>query len=655
MIEKMKKTISLLILILIPVFGFAQPSDTLITIDGHVVDSEEFMRIYNKNSNIAEENQKSIDEYLDLFINYKLKVVEAENLGYDTVTSFIQEMESYTHQLAKPYLEKNQSLDSFVMEAYERQQEEVNASHILLKINKNSLPADTARVYNRIIALREQILAGKDWDQVIKDESRDPDNPIGGDLGWFSVFRMVYPFETAAYQTPVGEISMPVRTDYGYHLIKVNGRRPSKGEVKGAHIMTILPRNPNEVEKEAAWDKINKAYAALEAGADWDSVALEYSEHKSTYKRGGSMGYIRTGSAPDTLLETLFSLDTFEYSQPFPTQYGFHIVMPEAFKPNPPFEEVEADIRAKVRSTGDILRITEEQMMNNIKEEYGFAFNEEKLDTLYKLMDTTMYSGTWDPGVAAGLSDTVFFIGDTVYTQYDVAKFFAQRRVAVRVMALDMTMRARFLRMMDDKIVEYERIRLPQKYPEYKNLLQEYHDGILLFNLTEDKVWRKAVEDSAGLKTFYDTLAEKYMWEQRIAISKYTYADSSITDVLLPLAQKRAKSGLNASAISKIVCPEDSVPCITLTELKYERGDNAVADSITWKKKQYLISRDNQNIVLYVVDAILKPVEKTLEDARGLYTADYQTHLEDKWVADLRAKYEITVNRELLEELKSQE
>ncbi len=652
--RKMKKLISLLSLILSTAFICAQPVDTLLKIDGHIVDSEEFMRIYNKNSSIAEENQKSIDEYLDLFINYKLKVVEAENLGYDTTDAFVNEIRGYTQQLARPYMEMNNSLDSFVLEGYQRMQEEINASHILLKLHKNSLPADTARVYNRLIALREQLIAGKDWDQLIIDESPDPENPIGGDLGWFTAFRMVYPFETVAYNTPVGEISMPVRTEYGYHLVRVNDRRPARGDVKASHIMVFVRRNPSLVDKEAALNKINKAYEALESGEDWNDVAREYSEHEATKKRGGYLGYINPNNAPEEMLDELFKLDTFEYSKPFLTRYGYHIARPEEFRPIPSFEEAEESVRSKVKNTGDISDITKEQQLQRIKDEYGFNFDEEKLNPLYALADSDMYAGTWDPKIASDLLDTVFYIGDTVYTQFDIAKAWSSRRVTGPFMDIEILLRQRVLRLVDQKVEEYGRDRLPEKYPEYKHLLQEYHDGILLFNLTEEKVWKKAVEDSAGLQRFYDGLPEKYMWEKRIAFTKYTYSDSSLTDALIQLAKKRAAAGQDAVTLSSLLCPEDSLPCVSFTELKYEQGDNAVADSLTWKKGRYLTSSDDDGYVLYMVDAILKPTEKTLEDARGLYTADYQTQLEKEWIAGLRQKYTVDVNEELLNTLKAE-
>jgi peptidyl-prolyl cis-trans isomerase SurA len=651
----MRKYISFILFIVIPQLSFCIDNDTLLTIDDVVVSPEEFIRIYNKNSSIAEENQKSIDEYLDLFINYKLKVIEAENLGYDTMSTFIKEMEGYTKQLAKPYLSNNEVIDSLVKEAYERSTEEINASHILLTLDKNASGKTAERVYNRSMEIRSELLSGKSFEQVVDEYSSDPNNKIGGDLGWFTAFRMVYPFETGAYNTPVGEVSMPVRTDYGYHLIVVNDRRPARGEVKAAHIMIMLPKNPNDLDKEAGWQKIEKAYEELEAGASWDSVAAQYSEHRASSRKGGYLGWMTTGTAPDEFLDIAFALDSGAYSKPFETKYGYHIVKKLDYKGIPSFEEAKTEIEKKVRNTSESQQIAKNQLLEKIKAEYGFGYYEENLTAIFKVADSLkMYEGVWNADTASNLLDTVFYIGDKSYSQYDIAKYLAGKRMVKR-RNLDQQIKDRTQSFINDEIIAYEGSKLPDKYPEYKHLLEEYHDGILLFNLTEDKVWQKAIEDSAGLENYYNSLSEKHRWEKRIAVTKYAYNDSALITPLLKAAKTRAKKKLDKTALSKIVCPQDTVVCVDFTEIKYEMGDNAIADSITWKKGSFLQTRDGQKYILYYVDAVIPEQDKTLSDARGIYTADYQTYLENQWIEELRGKYEIRVNQEVLNALKKEQ
>ena len=639
----------------IALFQLLPAQEILLTIDDHPITKDEFLRIYNKNSGITTEDKKSVDEYLDLFINYKLKVIEAENLGYDTMPSFIKEMEGYTEQLAKPYLENNEMTDSLVDEAYRNSFYEVNASHILIPLDKNALPEDTVKAYNRIMAIRNRIVNnGESWDDVIKDESSDPKSPIGADLGWFTVLRMVYPFEAAAFNTPVGEISTPVRTDYGYHLIRVNDKRDYRGEVFASHIVVTTPKNPSELEIEAAKSKIDKAYAELENGVPWDSVVVKYSEHRSSIKNGGRIGWLRSGNCPDTLLEACYALDSGQYSGPIQTQYGFHIIKPQYYRRPPFYNKNDEDFKKKVVQNHYVQNLTEGQILDRIKQEYGFTFYPENLEELYSVVDSSLYTKEWDPKIAIEMTKPVFSIGDSTYTQYDVAKYIAKIYHIKRIGLLNSVYNAA-INYSNKKIKNYEINQLPNKYPDYKYLLEEYHDGILLFNLTEDMVWRKAVEDSVGLQKFYNELSEKYKWDSRVLITKYSYKDSTLTETLIKAAKSRRKKGLTAMDVSKILCPQDTVPCISFVELKYEKGDNAIADSIPWKPKANLVSHDKNNIILYYVEAILPPQTKELNDARGLYTADYQTYLEKLWIDKLRAKHSININEAVLNEIKKEE
>ncbi len=652
----MKKYLSILTVFISFQISFCQDNpQTLMTIDGREISKDEFLRIYNKNKDIAEDQQKSVDEYIDLFINYKLKVIEAENLGYDTMSSFLNEMNKYTKQLTDPYLENEEVLDSLVVEVYNRSLEEVNASHILFKISHDGLPKDSFRIYNRLMKIRERLVSGESFHDVVDDESRNPDNKIGSDLGWFTAFRMVYPFEEAAYNTPVGEVTMPVKTDFGYHLIKVNDRRKNRGEVNASHIMTTLPKESTELEKEAAKQKIEKAYAELQQGTDWNEVAIKYSEHRGTASRGGSLGWLSSVNAPEIILDSCFAIDSGTFSQPFLSKYGYHIVKVTAYKPLPSFEDVKEDYKRKLRNTSDVKRISEKQVLDKIKSKHGFEFIEENIDTLYSIVDTSIIEKNWDPELAKDLNEPVFRIGDRVYNQYEIAKHLTTVRRGIRVLPLDQWIRKTITNFANEEVLNYERDLLPSMHSDLKYLLEEYHDGILLFNLTEDIVWQKAIEDSLGLKKFYNELPEKYSWEERISISKYTYADSSLIQALLKTAKVKAKKNLSAEQISFQICPQDSVPCLKVVEMKYEKGDNAVADSLTWKKGSYLTSRNKDKHVLYYVDAILPAQTKQLNDARGLYTADYQSFLEKQWIEELRNKYTIKIDEEILNDIKSQE
>jgi len=628
--------------------------EVLMKIDSKEISKDEFLRIYNKNKSIAEDHQKSIDEYIDLFINYKLKVLEAENLGYDTMSSFIEEMDNYTTQLTDSYLENDEKLDSMVVEAYKRSLEEISGKHILFQISYNSLPQDTIKVYDSIMKVRAKLVAGEPFEKVLDEATVDPNHKVGGNLGWFSAFRMVYPFEIAAYNLPIGEVSMPIRTNFGYHLIIIDGHRKNRGLIEASHIMTVFPKNASDLEKETAEQKIDSAYSELQQGTEWNAVARKYSEHLATSGKGGYLGWLGSKNAPAILLDSCFAIDSGTYSQPFLSSYGYHIVKRHANKPVPPFEEVKEEYKNNMRHNILIKRYTQDQIINNIKNEYGFEYFEENLDTIYNLLDSNIYKYKWNPAIAKNLTKPVFTIGDKNYTQYEFAKYISKQRKNINVMKLDHWFYKRVPEFIETNLIEYERSKLPEKYPELKYLLEEYHDGILLFNLTENEVWTKAIEDTTGLEKFYEQLPEKYSWDERVSITKYSYTDSLLTTPLLKLAKAKNKKKLTADQIITQICTDNIPNCIKIEEVKYEKGDNSLIDAMAWKKGEYLASKDKYNYVLYYVNGILPAQIKKLDDARGLYTADYQSFLEKEWVEKLRTKYAIEINEELLEKIKSE-
>ena len=651
----MKKTISILATIISLQFSFYQTgSQVLLTIDTNKITKDEFLRIYNKNSNIETGDKKTVDEYLDLFINYKLKVIEAEKLGYDTVSSFIKELSGYQDQLSKPYLENNKVFDDFTKAAYQRLTKEVNACHILISLGKDPSPKDTLLAYNKAISIRKRILAGEPFGEVAKATSDDPTaKQNGGSLGWFTAFQMVYPFETACYNLPIGQLSMPVRTVFGYHILKVIDSRPNRGEVLVYHIMAHFSQKDTEAEKQAAKAKIDKAYAELQNGEKWENVVAKYSDHKASISKGGKIGWVKAGIVPDDFLDACFSIDSGKYSKPFLSMYGYHIVKVEGRKPIPSFDNLKDDYEKKIKSSQFVIDLAQQDLLNNIKKEYGFKKFDANLETLYSLVDSnSLRSGNWNYNIAKNMLNPVFSIGNKQYSQYDLAKFIGEKVFQNRGSKLENVKDKWTNDFINDKLIVYEKEQLPSKNPELKYLLDEYHDGILLFNLTEDKVWKKAVEDTTGLVNFYKQSPEKYRWKTRVQIAKYTYLDSSLLNPLMKLAKKRIKSEASAKQLSGTLCPKDTIPCINITELKFEKGDNAIGDSIKWIPGAYLTSKVKKKYILYYVEKILPEQTKKFEEARGLYTADYQNYLEKQWMQQLRNKYAIHVNNDVLENIR---
>lgn len=647
----MRKTLSILTVFigLNALLGQSSDQQVLLKINNKDVTKEEFLRIYNKNRGIESGNALTVDEYLQLFINYKLKVEEAEALGYDTMPAFIKEMDGYKKQLSKPYMESDDRLEAACQEEYKRMHEEVNASHILVMHNFTSQPKDTIEAYKKILAIRQRIIAGEPFDQVAASASDDKSASInGGNLGWFTALRMVEPFEDACYNMKVGELSGIVKTQFGYHIIKLNGRRPNKGDMNISHIFALLPTNFTEAEKEAAKQKIDKAYSELQAGVIWDTVVARYSEHKGTAKKGGRLGWVNMSSVPSEFIDQCYDMKIGDYSQPFSTGHGFHIVKLNERRPVASYDELKSEISKNVKNSPNFTATSKEILTNQIKNEYHYVDSSQNIIPFYTLCDSSMLTGKWDYNKAKGMNRPVFKIGDKTYSQFDFAKYIAAKKLYNRGISIPVNIDLRFKDYVETELADYAEERLPSKYPELKYLLDEYHDGILLFNLTENVVWKKAIEDTAGLKAFYDQLPQKYTWGERIVLSKYTFKDSSKVETLLKMIKKNAK----VEDISAKLCPKDSVPCVSVAEYKYEKGDNSMADSVAWKPGSYITTKDGSKPVLFYVKQILPPQTKLLSDAKGLYTADYQNQLEKNWVATLRNKYSVQINNDVLEEIK---
>lgn len=655
MLSSMKRTsisICLLFLILIPIFG--QSNDQiLMTIGDEDVTVDEFLRIYNKNSNIGpEENRKSVEEYLDLFINFKLKVIEAENKGLDTLQSFIDELEGYREQLAKPYLRDDSYDDQLMEEAYARMKEEVNVSHIMVRLNENALPEDTVKAWNKIREIRKRAINGEDFNKLASEVSEDPSaKQNGGNLGYFSAFRMVYPFETAAYETPVGVISQPFRTQFGYHIIKVHDKRPSLGSIRVAHIMVATPQGMPMEQLDSAKIKIFDIHKQIKEGADFGEMAREHSDDRGSGRRGGELRWFSAGQMVPEFERASFALESDgDVSPPIRTKYGWHIIKRLEHKEVPPYEEVKEQLQEKIKKdqrskTGD------QVFVNKLKKEYQFRDYPEKVKDLYDIVDSSVFKNSWNAEKAHGLNETLFILDGKSYTQQDFASYIASSKTSSKTIPIPLLVNNKYEKFVNESIIEYEKSKLDEKYPEFRYLMEEYHDGILLFDLTDQLVWSKAVEDTVGLEAFHEAHKTDYMWGKRVKAAIYEFTDPELEKGLSKLAKKRIRKDYSIGEMYEKLCGHSDSACFESSFEYFEKGDNAMIDSLTWEVGVVGPKEQDGNKTIVAIHEVRPPEPKKLDEARGLITADYQEHLEKEWIKGLREKYEITVHQDVLKKL----
>jgi len=496
----MKKSILLFMLIAHVVLFSQKKSKTLVTINDSKITVADFKKVYEKNlAAIDNEESKNVPYNLDLFINYTLKVKEAYQLKLDTLPSYIKEIETYRNQLSAPYLQDKSFTENLIKEAYFRTKNEIKAKHILIRTKKNATPADTLAAYNKILKIRNRILAGEDFEKVAAATSDDDsarDNPQRkfkgnkGNLGYFSAFKMVYPFEEAAYKTPVGEVSMPFKTRFGYHILKVDNIRVSKGEVEVAHILVtdLAPTGKT---------KIDEVYTKLIEGKSFDSLAKRYSNDNSSKDKGGKLTKFGTGRMVPSFEKAAFSLrDIGDFSKPFKTRFGWHILRLLKKHPLKSFEEMKATITERLKRSGR-MKLSDDAVLNKLKKNYRITEHESAKLILNRKDIRTISKDS--------LQNILFSINERNFTQAAFVSSIANKK--------RQPIAALFELYKNEEIVKYFKENLVNTAPEYATILKEYEDGLLFFELMQQKIWHKSSKDTLGLKQFFVENKKNYAVE----------------------------------------------------------------------------------------------------------------------------------------------
>jgi peptidyl-prolyl cis-trans isomerase SurA len=535
----------------------AAKQPAVVTLGSQIIPASEFAYVYRKNNATAPEfgTRASVTEYLDLYTNFKLKVLEAEKRGLDTTQAFVRELDGYKQQLAQPYLTEKSVTDQLVREAYDRLSQEISASHILVRVAPDADPKDTLVAYQKAVALRERVVGGEDFNQVARQASEDPsarDN--GGRLGYFTSMQMVYPFETVAYKTKVGEVSAPVRTRFGYHVIKVNDVRPAQGEIKVAHLMIRATPGMPKADSVTAKKKVDELYARLRRREDWNKLVAQFSEDAGSAASGGELPAFGTGRMIPSFEEVAFKLQKpGDIAGPVQTPYGWHIIKLIEKQPVPTFEAMAPTLKSKVAkdSRSELNRAA---FLKRIRQENQFVEMPAVRDALLAQADTALVNGRFKsdaflskfPGGKRKKGETavsgdapLFTIKGKAYPTKDFLAY-VQQSQRPRVGAEPrFVMQQLYNQYVDQSLTEFERTNLDTKYEDYRMLVKEYRDGILLFQLMDEKVWSKALTDTVGLQQFFTANQANYQWGPRVQATVI----SAASPALLTQAQKQMATG----------------------------------------------------------------------------------------------------------------
>jgi len=512
----------------------------ILKIDSQQVPYQDFEYLYNKNyQGDSKSEQESPQEYLERFINFKLKVHEAYQRGYDTTQQFLQEFETYRSQLSQPYLTDAQVLDRLVKEAYERYQYEVRASHILISLPSSPTPADTLKAYRQIDELRERANAGEDFNALAMQYSQDPSAKSNrGNLGYFTALQMVYPFESAAFSTPVGKVSTPLRTRFGYHIIKVHDKRPSNGAVRVAHIMVKLGQGATEAAQQAAMKRIEEAHEKLKTGGDWDALCAEYSEDRATKDKGGVMNWFTAGTMVFPFAEAAFQLESpGDISGPVRTPFGWHIIKLLERKPVGTFAALERELTEKVKRDGRAQKAVD-AFLKKAKNRYGFREHPKNSQVALSIFNESLTKGKWQiPENASIRDEELFLIGGHSVTIGEFFQYVIKKQSVKSNLSLSEYAEKLYRDFQRSEITAYVEKMLPEQYPEYAQLVKEYREGLLLFQIMEEEVWNKASTDSAGLAQFFSKHRTDYQWEKRVKATILESPEKQILDSVAAILQ----------------------------------------------------------------------------------------------------------------------
>ncbi len=652
-----KNSVIILFLLTLSFSSIAQETNyddnsILMTIGNKKIAKGEFYRIYSKNNTNAE--VKSVKEYLTLFENFKLKVIEAENLGLDTLKNFKRELSGYIVQLEKPYFTDSTVDEKLIAEAYERSKYDVRVSHILIKLAPDALPADTLKAYNKIKSLLNSINTKKStFEEVAKKNSDDTYTATKkGDLGFFTVFQMVHEFETNAYNTKVEEISRIFRTKFGYHILKVTDKRPAFGEIKVAHIMVAVPENADSTKKIETRKKIEDIYKQLQNGENFANLALKNSDDKGSASKGGELDWFGTGRMVPEFEAAAFNLkNKNDYTQPIKTNFGWHIIKLIDKKEPKSLQDQKEYIKNKLSkdARADQSRVV---VISRLSKEYKLKTNTEQLKEIYKFYDTksTDIIKLTD-SIINTYTGVVLTLGDTIIYLKDFAKYIRTHAGKdVRSENPDVFVYNKFKKFTDDCVINYEKTKLESKYPDFKYLVKEYHDGILLFDLTDKTVWSKAISDTVGLENFYQKNKSKFMWDSRLDVTYYTVPNTYYQKAI-KIAEKQLSQDKALAELQKLA-KKDTSAVFLVEDKKISKGDNEKIDNSTIEKG--ILELENvDNVVKFIyIKGKLQPMPKELNEIKGLITADYQNYLEQEWIKELRNKYKIEINNDVLNSIK---
>ncbi|NNM22473.1 MAG: peptidylprolyl isomerase [Flavobacteriaceae bacterium] len=627
--------------------------DILLTINDKPVLASEFKRVYEKNLDLVQdESQKTVDGYMQLFIDYKLKVAEAYEQKFHEAEQYKKDFNKYMEQLSRNYIYEDKVTSELAREAYERTKEEINASHILIMTGYDALPQDTLAAYNKILKIRERAMTGEDFATLVKETSQEPNiEKTKGNLGYFSAFALVYPFESMAFATPEDSISDIVRTQYGYHIIKVHDRRPKAQEITVSHIM-IAARGEEKGYNPRV--RINEIYALLKQGDSFENLAKQFSDDKNSGKNGGKLKPFSKGDLrSEKFEEAAYALaNPGDISEPVLSEFGWHIIRLEEKHPFPTYEEKREMLERRVKE-GSRSKIVTSAVIKKIKEKFGFAKHDSYLPFFNEFIGDEVLERNWKntDSIPPLENKRLFTIGGerTLYLN-DFADYIYTRQFRSQKYNNKIRLLTEFYDEFESvELKKYFRERLEKENEEYAAILNEYRDGLLIYDVMGKNVWRKAKKDTVGQQKYFESNRNKYQWKQRVDSE---ILSSTKLEVMEEIKQLLGE-GKSGEEIKNELNSEEEVN-VLLTEGIYEVGHRQLPADFEVKPGISKVYSENNTHTIVRVKEVIPPGPKSFEDVKGKVQSDYQDFVEAAWMEELKSKHKVEINQKTLKRLKKE-
>ena len=645
----MSKFIFSFVVCLMTFVAKAQSNDpVLFTVEDNPVHLSEFDYIYSKNTGKnTDYSIESLQEYLDLYVKFKLKVQRAKEMQLDTIPSLMKELEGYRKQLAKSYLTDKEVTDRLVKEVYERSANDVKLSHILVSLKENANSKQEADAKRKIDEIYNKIKGGMSFDDAVQEFSEDKmSKENGGALPFLNAMFPAgfYELENVGYSLKKGEVSAPIRTKLGFHVVRLDEKRPARGELEIAHI--LIRKEKIRQKKSDGLERINAIYERLKAGEDFGTLAKELSEDNATARNEGNLGMFGINKYEKAFEDAAFSLnEDGTFTAPVESSVGWHIIKRISKQERASFEDSDKRLKALVIKDPRH-NIAKKTLISRIKTESNFSEDKSVLDAFSKTLDKTFFSYKWRPEALE--PKTLFTFGDNVVTLndfVDYAKSNTRARLRMDEMPMEDAIASLYTKFVEQEAIDYEEKQLINKYPDFKAIMREYEEGILLFEVTKMKVWDKASQDSIGLDNFYKTNAYRYQWKERARMETYTLNtdDEAIVAKFMKKAKRKSPEWLK-NKFGDI---------FTVEEQLYERGSKDVSGiKFSSKSMSLPVVNERKSITTFrKIVEIIPASPKSLNDARGYIEADYQDELERIWINNLKAKYNVEINEDVLKSL----